>query len=112
MKKAGIIVALLLVVIIGAYFGLREEIDRYNPLVAEEYVYVQINQQPVPENHRYRYKLNGFNAEGKEKKVTFTASTVLKEGTFLKVMAKGSYTKEWEQLASGDVPKTVMEKLR
>lgn len=107
-RKSGLI-TVFIVIVLGAVFMItfKEEFDRFNPFLTKEYVYVQINGPAVPDNGRYKYKLTGYNAAGQKKKVTFTASVELKEGTLLKVLARGSYTEVWEKVEPESVPKEI-----
>lgn len=104
-KTAYLVVSLLLVVGFGYY--LREVIDRFNPLVPQEDVYVKINDKAEPDNKRFSYTLTGYNAEGKERKVTFSTSSILKEGTLLKVSAKGAYVEKYEHVEAAEIPKNI-----
>ncbi|GED16517.1 YxeA family protein [Aneurinibacillus migulanus] len=102
-------VAALIIVILGALFIFtsRDVVDRFNPLIKQEYVYVQINKPAEPDNGRFKYKLTGYNAEGKKKNVNFTASIELPKGTYLKVLAKGFYVQKWEEVKAEDIPKEI-----
>jgi len=104
LKKAIIIVAGAIVFIAGLYLVFKEELDRFNPLYEKEYVYVQVNEPSEPENGRYKYQLTGYNEEGQEKKVTFTSSTDLEQGIYLRVLAKGGYTESWEFISEEELP--------
>ncbi|TCP70727.1 YxeA family protein [Baia soyae] len=82
--------------------------DQFNPLLKQEDVYVQINdKKPKLEDHRFKYELTGYNEKGEKKEVVFTTSTELSQGTYLKVLAKGSYTAEWTKLKPDEVPKNI-----
>lgn len=110
-RKSGlrIVFVVIVLVVLGAVFmtSFKEEFDRFNPFMTKEYVYVQINEPAQPEHGRFKYKLTGYNAEGKKKKISFTASIELKEGTLLKVLARGSYTEVWEKVEPDDIPKDI-----
>lgn len=83
----------------------REEVDRFNPFLTKEFVFVQINHPGETEPHgRVAYKLTGINAGGMKKKVKFTASTELPIGSYLKVLAKGAYTQEYEKITEEELP--------
>lgn len=111
MKKiwiASIVAVLIIFVGIGVTY--KEDLDRFNPFYKKEIVYVQINEQPKPDEpngKRFKYKLTGYNAEGKERKVTFSTGSELEEGTYLKVWAKGAYTEKWDEIPAESVPKTI-----
>ncbi len=108
MKKGGAI-AVLVIVILAVLAGIkyRDVVDRFNPFIDKEYVYVQITKTGEPDEGRYKYVLNGYNAQGKMKEVTFTASTPLLQGTYLKVLAKGAYAQEWEKVKEEEIPKAI-----
>lgn len=107
--KKGAIAALIIVILGGLFiFMARDVVDRFNPLISKEYVYVQINKPGEPADGRYKYKLTGYNAEGKKKDVTFTASTELLGGAYLKVLAKGSYTEQWEEIKAEEIPEGIV----
>lgn len=107
MKKGA--VAALIIIILGAlfYVTFRDTIDRFNPLIPQEHVYVQINKPGEPDNGRFKYKVAGYNTEGKKKNVSFTASIELPKGIYLKVLAKGAYAQEWEEVKKEDIPKGI-----
>ncbi|MDQ1914060.1 YxeA family protein [Paenibacillus sp. GD4] len=108
MKKGGAVAALVLVILAALFIvNFKDVLDRFNPFITKEYVYVQINQSAEPDQGRFRYKLTGYNEESKEKKVNFTTSTELPNGTYLKVLAKGSYAQEWEKIKPEEVPKGI-----
>ncbi|MCK0469990.1 YxeA family protein [Halalkalibacter sp. APA_J-10(15)] len=96
MKRFFIVLILASIVLLGMYAFMREDLDRFNPFMSKEYVYVEINEEPKEDNGRYKYRLTGTNEEGQSIRVTFTTSSILEEGTYLKVLAKGAYTQSWE----------------
>lgn len=111
MKKR--IVSILLIGSLAAcaiiYVLFKREIDQFNPLYKSEYVYVTVNKEGNPEGKyiRYRYNLTGYTAQGKEKEITFSASEELRPGTYVKVLAKGAYTKEWAVIQKDEIPDQV-----
>lgn len=108
MKKGGAIAALVIIILGGVLFiSARDVLDRFNPLVPQEDVFVRISQPAEPDNGRYKYELSGYNAEGKKKKVTFTSSAPLPEGTYLKVHAKGAYTESYKKVTEQEVPQGI-----
>ncbi|MBE1442936.1 YxeA family protein [Paenibacillus sp. OAS669] len=109
MKKAGAVLALIIVIVAIVFITSKDVIDRFNPLINKEYVYVRINQPAQDEDGRFRYNLTGYNAEGLKKKVSFTASTKLPEGAYVKVLAKGAYAQEWEQIKEEEAPKEIKQ---
>lgn len=80
--------------------------DAFNPLYGMENVYVVVNKPFKPEDKygRFRYNLTGYTAEGQEKKITFSSSSELEQGTFVRVKSKGAYTKEWTLIQKEDIP--------
>ncbi|GAE29766.1 YxeA family protein [Halalkalibacter hemicellulosilyticus] len=104
MKRFLIVLILASIVLLG-YAFMREDLDRFNPFMSKEYVYVEINEDPKEDNGRYKYRLTGTNEEGTSKRVTFTTSSILEEGTYVKVLAKGAYTQYWEFVEESEMIK-------
>ncbi|MCM2676230.1 YxeA family protein [Alkalicoccobacillus plakortidis] len=72
MKKILISCLVLVVVITSLYFFFRETIDRFNPMIAEEYVYVEVQDDPSDDDGRYKYNLKGINESNETKRVVFS----------------------------------------
>lgn len=104
MKKLFITLTILVVVISSFYLFNRKDLDRFNPFIKQEYVYVQLNEAPENINGRYQYKLTGANESGKIKSVIFTTSTILDPSTYVKVLTKGLYTESYQIIEADDVP--------
>lgn len=105
MKKKIFIACLVVVVGIASLYVLfREPFDRFNPLLDQEYVYVEVQDEPADDNGRYKYRERGVTASGDTKRVVFTTSVRLDPGTFVKVLAKGSHTVEYEFIHEDDMP--------
>ncbi|WP_340401160.1 YxeA family protein [Paenibacillus sp. FSL H8-0079] len=105
MKKRIFISCLVVIVMIAClYLFMREPFDRFNPMIKEEYVYVKLQDEPVDDNGRYKYRLQGITESGEIKRVVFTTSSTLNQGTFLKVLAKGTYTEKYELIAEEEMP--------
>jgi len=105
MKKKIFFSCLVVVVIIASlYLGFRETFDRFNPLIDQEYVYVEVQDKPTDDNGRYKYREQGVTESGKTKQVVFTTSIILNRGTFLKVLAKGTYTVEYKFINEDEMP--------
>ncbi|TDQ37369.1 YxeA family protein [Aureibacillus halotolerans] len=107
MKK--LLIAIIIIVVVVASFYLvylfnREDLDRFNPLIEQEYVYAQITEAPEEANGRYKYTLTGFTGSGESKTVVFTTSIVLDSSTYVKVLAKGLYAESYEMVEEDDVP--------
>lgn len=112
MKKAMIGILVGLVICTGLYVTYKREFDQFNPLYQEETVYVVVNKQGEPEGKkyvRYRYNLTGYTEQGNKKKITFSASDQLDQGTYVKVVAKGAYTKDWSPIQKEDVPSKALK---
>ena len=100
-----------IVILAGSYIVMREPLDRFNPLIKEEYVYVQVQAEPEDDNGRYKYREQGITENGEKKKVVFSTSTRLDQGTLLKVLAKGTYTADYKLIKEGEMPsKSTVEK--
>ncbi|WP_164217462.1 YxeA family protein [Virgibacillus sp. YIM 98842] len=105
MKKKILFSCLVVVVIIASlYLGFRETFDRFNPLIDQEYVYVEVQDEPTDDNGRYKYREQGVTESGETKRVVFTASTRLEQGTLLKVLSKGTYTVEYKFINEDEMP--------
>ena len=105
MKKKILFSCLAVVVIIASlYLGFSETFDRFNPLIDQEYVYVEVQDEPTDDNGRYKYREQGVTESGETKRVVFTTSTRLDQGTLLKVLAKGTYTVEYKFINEDEMP--------
>ena len=104
MKKILISCIVVVVVIASIYLLFPEPFDRFNPLIEQEYVYVEVQHQPADDNGRYKYKEQGVTESGDTKQVVFTTSIRLEEGTLLKVLAKGAYTQEYKLINEDEMP--------
>jgi uncharacterized protein (TIGR01655 family) len=111
-KTRSTVFVTLAIVILAVVFMLtnkatKQAVDRYSPFLTKEYVYVKIDQPGVLSNHRFEYELTGYNSEGRKEKVSFTASTELTKGTYLKVLAKGSYAEKYEMIKAEEIPPAI-----
>ncbi|MFD2874791.1 YxeA family protein [Paenibacillus rhizoplanae] len=61
---------------------------------------------------RYRYNLTGYTSEGEEKKITFSSSKEQKPESYIRVLAKGAYTKDWIIVEEKVIPEKVLNQLR
>lgn len=104
MKKTLIASLVVVVVIASLYFFAREPFDRFSPWIEQEYVYVEIQNEPTDDNGRYKYKEQGITEDGETKRVVFTTSTRLDTGTFVRVLAKGTYTETFTLINETDMP--------
>lgn len=110
--KTTVGVTTALIVILVGFFTIvpKEDRDHINPFIPKEVVYVQINEEPVPDSQRYEYTLTGYTEDGKKEEITFTSGKVLKENAYLKVVIKGSFVEEWEEIQVEELPERVLEK--
>lgn len=104
MKKVIIFALVVVVVIASLYLLFPEPFDRFNPLIEQEYVYVEVQDEPTNDNGRYKYREQGVTERGETKGVVFTTSTRLDQGTLLKVLAKGTYTVEYKFINENELP--------
>lgn len=105
MKKKTVISIIVVIILIPIiYFTFYETIDRFNPWIEEEYVYVEVKEEPTDDDGRFKYREEGITEKGETKRVIFTTSTRLKEGTFLKVLAKGAHTVEYIYITEEEMP--------
>ncbi|WDF05568.1 YxeA family protein [Shouchella hunanensis] len=104
MKKTISVCLVLVIAIASLYFFSRETFDRFNPLLTEEYVFVEVQGEPTDDDGRYKYDLEGVNEGGETKRVVFSASTRLDPGTFVRVLAKGRYSKQYELINESEMP--------
>ncbi|MCM3618409.1 YxeA family protein [Sutcliffiella horikoshii] len=107
MKKILLVIILLTAVLFGGYSIFKESFDRFNPFIKKEYVYVEINDAPTADDGRFKYRVTGYNVDGEEKKVTFTTSIILEEGTYVKALVKGSYTESFEMITENELPEDI-----
>ncbi|GAA0602989.1 YxeA family protein [Virgibacillus siamensis] len=108
-------VVFIFILIVGYTFlpqSVTEVFDRGNPFISQKDVYVQIDKQPEKISHRYEYSLTGYTADGNEQNVNFTTSATLPKNTYLKVDAKGSYVKTWEEVEFHKLPSNVKENFK
>lgn len=104
MKKILISCLAAVVVMACLYFLFREPFDRFNPLIEQEYVYVEVQDEPADDDGRFKYREQGVTESGETKRVVFTTSTRLEQGTLLKVLAKGTYTAEYKFINEDEMP--------
>jgi uncharacterized protein (TIGR01655 family) len=57
----------------------------------------------------YEYKINGYDKDGNEKLITFTASKILKVDKYLKVYVKDEKAKSYEEVEIKELPDKVKE---
>ncbi|OQR53488.1 YxeA family protein [Bacillus sp. CDB3] len=75
--------------------------------------YVQITTDGQLKDKRFEYNLQGFDEEGKEKTMSFTAEKQLRKDAYLKLFYDGDKgVKTWEEVKNEDLPKKVKEKMQ
>lgn len=104
MRKIFVSILVAGIAILSLYFVFREPFDRFNPWMEQEYVYVEVQEEPVDDEGRYKYREQGVTESGATKRVVFSASTRLEQGTLVKVLAKGSYTVEYQLIQEDEMP--------
>ncbi|MEC3839436.1 hypothetical protein D2M30_4143 [Bacillus amyloliquefaciens] len=115
MKKTLAILAVVAAaaVIYGLLFFHNDVTDRFNPLIHQQDVYVQIDRDGKHLSPGgTEYTLDGYNASGKKEEVTFFAGKELRKNAYLKVKAKGKYVETWEEVSFEDMPDSVQSKLK
>lgn len=104
MKKLIISCLVVIVAFAGLYFLVREPFDRFNPLIEQEYVYVEVQTEPADDDGRFKYREQGITESGETKRVVFSTSTRLDPGTLVKVLAKGAYTADYTFITADEMP--------
>lgn len=112
MKKTAALILIAAIICSGLYLTFKRDLDQFNPLYKEKYVYAVINEAAAQEGKnewiRYRYNLTGYTAVGEKKEVTFSSSKKQEPGAYVRVLAKGDYTKEWILITKEAVPTKAM----
>ncbi len=123
MKKLGSlilgIVVVAFVALVGAKFVTADQsgemagiVDRFNPFVKEEAVYVKTGKPVnVDEHGNANYKLTAVNQEGKTRTIEFMSIGELKQNRFLKLSSKGAYVETYEEVAREKLPDKAIEQL-
>lgn len=87
--------------------------DQLNPLVAKGEVYVKT--QTADSTNEYgitTYTQTAADANGKTRKIMFTADHQLKLDHYLKISNKGAHVETYEEVTEADVPEQAMVKIR
>lgn len=117
MKKG--IIALAVVVIFLVGFVVFIQNVNLNRIGAQQY-YVQINQDGKRIEDKsdsgqkyvsYEYTLDGFDTNGKEMTLTFTAGKELRKDAYLRVYVKGSDVSSFQEVQAGELPEQAKQKL-
>ncbi|WP_160033995.1 YxeA family protein [Paenibacillus sp. An7] len=113
MKKTVAFILVFAVICSGLYIAYKRDFDQFNPLYKEQYVYAAITKpgkiEGKEERIRYRYNLTGATAQGEKKKITFSSSKELEQNTYVRVLSKGAYTREWILIKKEDIPNQVLK---
>ncbi|WP_339159923.1 YxeA family protein [Paenibacillus sp. FSL W8-0186] len=117
MKKGFIAIAVVVIVLVGFVVFIQNV--NLNRIGAEQY-YVQINQDGKKIEDKsdsgqkyvsYEYTLEGFDSNGKEKVLTFTAGKELRQDAYLRVYVKGNDVSSYQEVQATELPEQVKQKL-
>ncbi|KOP68176.1 hypothetical protein AMS62_25195 [Bacillus sp. FJAT-18019] len=117
MKKGIIALAVVVIVLVGFIVFIQNV--NVNRLGAQQY-YVQINQDGKKVEDKldsgekyvyYEYTLEGFDSNGKEKELSFTAGNELRKDAYLRVYVKGNEVSSYQEVESGELPEQAKQKL-
>lgn len=117
MKKGFIAIAVVVIVLVGFVVFIQNV--NLNRIGAEQY-YVQINQDGKKIEDKsdsgqkyvsYEYTLEGFDSNGKEKSLTFTASKELRQDAYLRVYVKGNDVSSYQEVVATELPEQAKQKL-
>ena len=116
MKKPVIFILIGLVVCSVLYLTFKRDFDQFNQLYKEQYVYAVIKKPAKKEGKnewiRYRYNLTGYTGEGEKEKITFSSDKEQQPESYVRVLAKGAYTKEWIIVEEEEIPEKALNQLR
>ncbi|WP_136604042.1 YxeA family protein [Paenibacillus dokdonensis] len=116
MKQGLIVGVVILVILIGGVVFIQNV--NLNRLGADQY-YVQIQDGKKMEDKTndgkkyiyYEYTLEGFDKNGKEKTVTFTANKELRKEAYLSVYMKGDKAGSYQEVQTSELPDQAKQKL-
>lgn len=117
MKKGFIAIAVVVIVLVGFVVFIQNV--NLNRIGAEQY-YVQINQDGKKIEDKsdsgqkyvsYEYTLEGFDSNGKEKVLTFTAGKELRQDAYLRVYVKGNDVSSYQEVVATELPEQAKQKL-
>lgn len=117
MKKGFVAIAVVVIVLVGFVIFIQNV--NLNRIGAEQY-YVQINQDGKKIEDKsdsgqkyvsYEYTLEGFDSNGKEKSLTFTASKELRQDAYLRVYVKGNDVSSYQEVQATELPEQAKQKL-
>lgn len=117
MKKGIIALAVVLIVLVGFVVFIQNV--NLNRIGAEQY-YVQINQDGKKIEDKsdsgqkyvsYEYTLEGFDSNGKEKVLSFTAGKELRKDAYLRIYVKGEGVSSYQEVQAAELPEGAKRKL-
>ncbi|MGY3766999.1 YxeA family protein [Vagococcus vulneris] len=84
-------------------------VDRYNPLVSKEPIYVRTSDTYCVKDKgtSYYYTQEGVTKDGETVKVSFYTPQKLKEGTYLELDAKGKYIETYQEVAPSNLAEVI-----
>lgn len=117
MKKGFIATAVVLIVLVGFVVFIQNV--NLNRIGAQQY-YVQITQDGKEMEDKsdsgqkyvsYEYTLQGFDSNGKEKSLTFTAGKELRKDAYLRIYVKGDGVSSYQEVKASELPELAKQKL-
>lgn len=117
MKKGIIATAVVLIVMVGFVVFIQNV--NLNRIGAEQY-YVQITQDGKRMEEKsdsgqkyvsYEYTLEGYDSNGKEKSLTFTAGKELRKNAYLRIYVKKDQVSSYQEVSASDLPEQAKQKL-
>ncbi|WP_301169616.1 YxeA family protein [Brevibacillus nitrificans] len=117
MKKITISVIAVIALMLGVIFLIQNV--NINRIGAEKY-YVQIKEGKKTEGRAdsgekityYEYSLQGFDENGQEKTLSFTANKDLRKEAFLCLYVKNNGVVSYQEVAEGELPDQAKEKVK
>lgn len=93
--------------------GLAQIVDRYNPLVPAESVYIKTTDpQSVNGFGTAHYKQTAVNAAGKSRTIEFDGLQKLRTNYYVKLDSKGAYVSTYEKVDQNAVPAAALQVLQ
>lgn len=114
--KKGLIAGIAVLVVLVGFVVFIQNVN-INRLGAQQY-YVQINQDGKRMDSElgqkyvyYEYTLNGFDSNGKEKDLTFTAGKELRKDAYLRIYVKNNEVSSYQEVQAAELPEGAKQKL-
>lgn len=117
MKKRVVALSIVVIVLVGLILFMQNV--NLNRIGAQSY-YVQINQDGKRMEYKsdsgekyisYEYAQNGFDSNGNEKKLIFTANKELRKNAYLRVYVKGGNVSSYQEVQVDELPEKAKQKL-